>query len=100
MRPDCSAAWLITGDGGDDAATGCGETSAISETPMMTPNGFDSRCDRTKKNAPSEARIAIAAARARAGAMRLFSRIGIVVIAGGPKLRVKAVRRSAFCKDA
>src|SRR5947199_10684288 len=39
------------------------------------------------------------AARARAGATRFFSRIGIVVIGGGgPKLRRKAVRRSAFCR--
>lgn len=36
------------GDGGDDAAAGSDEASTVSGTPMRTPNGFDSRCDRTK----------------------------------------------------
>ena len=97
---NCWAFWFTSaGDGGDSAV---GEASAVSGTPITTPNGFgwrwvDRQCG--KKNALSAARSTTEAARARAGATRFFPAVGNGVgIATGPKLRVKAVCRSAFCK--
>jgi len=69
---------------------------------MITPNGFDSRCDRTKiEMRPSEARTAIAAARARRrGPIRfLFRVLGIVGDGGRRKATGKGrFGVSAFCR--
>ena len=68
-----------------------GEDSTVSGTPMITPNGFDSRCDdRQNKSAASAARIATDAANAKAGPVGFLGG-GNVGIAAGAKLRVKAV---------
>ena len=47
-RLGCSAGWFKMGDGRDDAAGGTDEASAVSGTPIITPNGSDSRCHRKK----------------------------------------------------